>query len=209
MGPDAHTIGPTSGARLDGYVTVPRFVIYAQGVLLAVVAIVAFVLGAGFGGLYSSPSDPTATAQVRCELHGRITRSRADGQEIGVDARVIVLPADNLPDERWPHDGLRPGQEVPPTDHPALVGIRVLGGGFVTTNARGEYRLRVPSAGQYYVLVLTEPIGRREVIWNRRDLAQVGRYFQDAMKLLGPCDYDWQLLSVTPDERWNVVFQPR
>lgn len=203
--------GMSLGREDQNYVRVHRSVIYLQAILLAALAIVGFVLGAGFGGLYTARESPANTSNVACDIQGTVTQIGNQGQEVGVDDAVVVfLPAGKRPDERWGIHGMRPNDDLPPADHPTLIGVRILGGAYTRTDRKGRYGLRVASPGDYHVLVLTERNRRRrDSEWNNRDLAQIGRYFQDAMGLLANNDYRWQKITVTPGERWDVAFDPQ
>ena len=106
--------------------------------------------------------------------------------------------------------GLRPKDDLPPADHPSLSGLRLLGGASARTDDQGRYGLRVQEAGDFFVLVLPRRTRElRDVPWNKRDLAQIGRYFSDAMGLLGDNEYRWQKITVTPGETWDVAFEPQ
>lgn len=208
--PSPDTPRPARFVVEGSYLRIHRSVAYSQAILLAVVALISFVLGAGFGGLYSGDSEPRTAANLPCEIQGTVTRIRPDGEETGVDDVVVVfVPADRRPDERLPILGLRPDEELPPSDDSTLLGIRLLGGAYAKTDPQGRYSARVASAGDFYVLVLAKSIRRDGAArWNKRDLAQIGRYFENVMELLGGREYRWQKLTVTPGERWDVAFRP-
>jgi len=209
--PEHSTVADQDAAESDrGYVRVPRSVLYLQACLLGAVALGGFVLGAGFGGIYSGPKSAGQLPQGPCEIRGQVTSIDEEGQEVGqANAVVVFLPAQRRPEQRLEIAGLRPEDELPPTDHPSLSGLRLLGGAYARTDDQGRYGLRVQEAGEFFVLVLPQrPRDLRTVAWNKRDLAQIGRYFKDAMGLLGNNDYRWQKITVTAGETWDVAFQP-
>ncbi|MCP4189866.1 MAG: hypothetical protein GY768_04480 [Planctomycetaceae bacterium] len=193
----------------DGaFLQVRRSIVYSQAVLLACVAIVSFVLGAGFGGLYAPRSLSRQTVDGPCDIQGTVRQAIGDQQVVALgQAVVIFVPVDRRPEERWSILGISAAGDLPPSDHPSLIGIRLLGGAYAKTDPRGRYAARVAAAGDYYVLVLG---GRqkRKSDWNKRELAEIGRYFQDVMSLLADREYRWQKLTVMPGERWDVLFEP-
>ncbi|MDG2380234.1 MAG: hypothetical protein P8N76_01030 [Pirellulaceae bacterium] len=191
-----------------GFLRVRRSIVYSQAVLLAGVSIVSFVLGAGFGGLYSTDSGRGQPIDGPCDIQGTVSQANGNEQVVALgQAVVIFVPVDRRPEERWSIQGISSAGSLPPSDHPSLVGIRLLGGAYAKTDPRGRYAVRVAAAGDYYVLVLG---GRqkRKSDWNKRDLAEIGRYFEDVMGLLANREYRWQKVTVTPGERWDVLFEP-
>ena len=176
-------------------VSIPRNILYIQGVLLALVAIVAFV----FGVLVGSGGSPKETAQavVRpCTVVGHVHYLTQNGAEIPDEgAVVIVVPKEKQPnaEQRAAVEGLRPSDPLPREDHPALRAIRMLGGAYTRTDENGDYDLRLPAAGEYFVLVLS---GNRYRDANedpvRADLAEIGGYFLPATVLLGNQRYEWR-----------------
>ena len=197
------------------YVRIPRSVLSLQACLLGAVALGGFVLGAGFGGIYSSSNSPGQLPQGPCEIRGRVTSINADGEEVALaNAVVIFLPAERRPEQRMEIVGLRPKDDLPPADHPSLSGLRLLGGASARTDDQGRYGLRVHEAGEFFVLVLPRRARKLRDVpwnkpWNKRDLAQIGRYFSDAMGLLENNEYRWQKITVTPGETWDVAFEPQ
>jgi hypothetical protein len=84
----------------------------------------------------------------------------------------------------------------------------MLGGAYTRVDANGAYDLRLPAAGEYFVLVLS---GNRYREANedpvRADLAEIGGYFLPATELLGNKRYEWKSVQVRADQTLdNVVF---
>jgi DNA-directed RNA polymerase subunit M/transcription elongation factor TFIIS len=191
-------------------VSIPRNILYFQGILLAVVAIVAFVFGVLVGG----GSSPRETVQVEarpCTVAGHVHYLTRNGAEIPDEGTVvIVVPKNQQPssEQRGPVEGLRPSDPLPHENHPALRAIRMLGGAYTRVDANGAYDLRLPAAGEYFVLVLS---GNRYREANedpvRADLAEIGGYFLPATELLGNKRYEWKSVQVRADQTLdNVVF---
>ncbi|HJN08028.1 MAG TPA: hypothetical protein QF564_05005 [Pirellulaceae bacterium] len=191
-------------------VSIPRSVLYVQGILLALVAIIAFVFGVLVGGRGSSPESAQVVARP-CTVDGHVHYLTQNGAEIPDEGTVvIVVPQDQRPssEQRAPVEGLRPSDPLPQENHPALRTIRMLGGAYTRTDENGAYDLRLPAAGEYFVLVLSRNRYRNaneDPV--RADLAQIGAYFLPATELLGDQCYQWKSIVVRADQTLiNVVF---
>ncbi len=191
-------------------VSIPRSVLYAQGILLAVVAMVAFVFGLLVGGGRAAPESAEAIARP-CTVNGHVRYLTQNGAEIPDEGTVVIIvPQDHHPsaEQRSPIEGLRPSDPLPQENHPALRAIRMFGGAYTRTDADGAYDLRLPSAGAYFVLVLSRNRYRdanAEAV--RADLAQIGSYFLPATELLGEHRYQWLSINVRADQTLgDVVF---
>ena len=194
-----------AAARSPHTVPVPRFAVYMQGALLAVVAGLAFVLGwqmnAGRAGPGSAPGGPvTLSGQVRYATSGR-TMFPDEG------AAILVVPVDERPtnDEKLALDGLIPGDPPPGPQHPATVRLRTLGGGYARADVNGDFRVSLPRGGRFYVLILSH-YGKRpaRVEPERAELAQLGRYVANSSELLSDRMYAWRLEELRADRKLIV-----
>lgn len=187
-------------------VAVPRRVLYLQGGLLGVVALVSFVLGMLMSGGTATRQTAGIVAQP-CVLSGQITygdESRPDGGSV-----VIALPVDRRPttDARVAIEGLRPGDPIPADDNISLRTIRSLGGDFVLANDEGHYQMRLPEQGRYHVLFISRRTARSgsdqlEVT----DVAQIGRYFANVLDLIDDRNYEWRTLTLRADTTLDATF---
>jgi len=191
-------------------VSIPRTILYFQGILLALVAVIAFVFGVLVGGRGSPRESVQAVAQP-CTVAGHVHYLTRNGTEIPDGGTVVIVvpkAAQPTSEQRAPVEGLRPSDPPPRENHPALRAIRMLGGAYTRTDENGAYDLRLPEAGEYYVLVLS---GNRYRDPNeapvRADLAEIGGYFLPATELLGNQRYEWMSVVVRADQTLsNVVF---
>ena len=191
-------------------VSIPRSILYFQGILLALVAIVAFIFGVLVGGR-GSPPESTQVVARPCTVGGHVHYLTQNGTTIPDEGTVVILvPQDQQPssEQRAPVAGLRPSDPRPQENHPALRAIRMLGGAYTRTDENGAYDLRLPAAGQYFVLVLSRNRYRdanEDPL--RADLAQIGGYFLPATELLGDQRYQWKSVVVRADQTLSdVVF---
>jgi len=189
-------------------VAVPRSVVYAQGILLAVVGLVAFVLGWMMRGSERVP--PAAGAAQPCRLSGAVRYLARSGQELPDDgAVVLVLPTDERPAPTNKADiaGLRPGDPLPRGDSDNLRIIYAIGGAYARTDAEGRYQLQVPNFGKYHVLILSKNAVRDEAEQLERiDIAQLGRYVQPPTELLGDSKYSWREITLRGDRALDFTF---
>jgi hypothetical protein len=188
-------------------VSVPRSVLYAQGILLGVVGLLAFALGVLVGGGRSpAPHHPLATPHL---VAGQL-QYQTDGDHRRPDAgsTVLVLPAEHRPgpNERASIEGLRPQDPSPNETNPSLRAIQAMGGSYTRTDDQGRYRVRVPKPGTYFVLFVSANAYRENAEdLDKTDLAQIGRYVLPATDLLGDRAYHWDRIVINRD--WTMDHQ--
>jgi hypothetical protein len=157
---------------------------------------------------FPSGEATSAIQRTPCTLHGQITYTARDGRSVP-DRGCVVLA---LPTERWPDQkldiaGLSPREEGLAPGHPSLQALSVLGGDCRRTDEQGSYRLTLPQAGTYFLLLLSKnaPAPRRNFP-DRKDLAQLGRYVSSAYQLLGSEPYLWREQTIKNDVRFDWEF---
>jgi hypothetical protein len=188
-------------------VAVPRRVLYLQGALLAVVALLSFVLGLLVGG--GQPQDSAEAGGRPCLLSGQVTYGGPEQSRPDHGSVVIVLPVDRRPDvnSRVAVEGLRPRDPIPAEGNLSLRTIRSLGGDSARTNEDGSYQVRLPEKGRYHVLVISRRAARSgndslEVA----DVAQIGRYFANAIDLLDDRQYQWRTVTLQGNMTLDTTF---
>jgi transcription elongation factor Elf1 len=188
-------------------VAVPRYVIYLQGGLIAVVALVAFILGLAAGGtLLTGPTAPDAPQA--CVIAGSVTYSAGARQLPDDGAVVAVIPQSaERPDEKATVVGLRPSDPMPGDAHRGVAMLRELGGGYTRADAAGRFTLQVPDRGQYLVLVISHERQLRSAVEIRTaDLLKLGPYFENAADLLDKHEYQLTVEAVRGDRELSVAF---
>lgn len=191
-----------------GVVQVTRSTLYAMGGLLVAVAIASFVLGwamgrdAMFAGQAISPN-------TKHRIYGRLTFDTDRGETWpDSEAVVIALPSNHRPDEKIEIAGLRP--DVPPPDgqHLAVQAIRSIGGDFQRTNRTGDFELVVPSAGDYFVLMISSHLPRSaDQPPTTKEIVELGNYFKQADALLGRNDFHWSKQLLRTDLKSDYLFR--
>ena len=123
-------------------------------------------------------------------------------------AVVVVVPQGMKPsvDEKARFEGLRPNDPAPDDSHDGIGVIRSIGGAYTRTDGKGDFRVRLPDGGDFYVLVISRR-GKRKAGsgFKKSDLAQMGHYFLDATELIGSQPYRWQAMEVSRDRVLNFV----
>ena len=207
---DGDASGAAQQARpvVRDLVAVPRRFLYLQGILLGAVAVGSFAMGIKFAGRTVSP-DAEAHREP-CLVSGVLSYRTRNGLELPDEGAVVIaVPTQQRPGSngRVAIEGLRPGDPRPKASHESLQRLRTLGGDYARTDQFGAYELRLVSGGDYYVLFLSDNAARgpNEQL-DKRDLAQLGRYFHHTVELLGDRRYDWRELAVRGDRSVDVSF---
>ena len=188
-------------------IAVPRYAIYLQGGLLAVVAFAAFVIGLLAGGTLLS-GRPAPQQPQACVISGSVTYASGPRQLPDEGAVLVVIPQSHgRPDEKAPIVGLRPGDPLPAADHRGLAILRELGGGYARADNGGRFQIQVPATGRYLVLVISnEKQSRSPNDISTADIVKLGPYFKDAADLLGDRRYQLTQETLRGDKQIQVAF---
>jgi hypothetical protein len=197
------TAGPVDANKL----AVSRAVLYMQGVLLGIVALASFFLGVMAGvGTSDRRSDDGGLPQP-CFLRGGVGIQDEAGQvSPDTGAVVVVVPRDIHPDRKAEMAGLLPQDPSPGETHPGLQEIRSIGGDYGRADGEGRFQLRVPDTGDYFLLVISANVKRREGEQPKAVLAQIGRFFQLDPELFDGYAYRWQEEAIRRDRELSIVF---
>lgn len=203
---DARPI-PAAPPRSLDMIAVPRYVLYVQAGLIAVVALLAFAIGVLAGSSLLGPPAAPAAAQA-CVISGNVTYASGPRHLPDAGAVIAVIPqTPNRPDDKAPTLGLRPDDPTPDAGHKGIAVLRELGGGYARADASGQFQVRVPARGRYLVLVVSHERrdrGAGEI--PAADLLQLGPFFDDAANLLADRRYQLQVESVRGDRQLSVAF---
>lgn len=190
-------------------ISLPRYVLYGQGVLLIAVAMMALTLGILIGRGTAPRIVEKSGAPTPCFLTGTVQYTTRGGSQVpDAGAVVIVVPQDKRPTDKATIEGLRPEDPQPADDLPSLSRIRSIGGDYTRSDDRGYFKLRVPDTGDYFLLVVSRQSHRSA---NERlepvHLAQIGRYFLPAPDLIGDHKYRWRAETVKRDKEYKFTFE--
>ncbi len=189
-------------------VAVPRWVLYAQGALLGVMALVGFAFGVMMGGSGPRGGEPT-DAGGPYTLAGSVAYNAGDNLPTpDAGAAVLLAPQDARPEQKALVESFRPGPQPVDASDPAVSAIREIGGDFTRADAEGNFRLVAPRSGAYFLLIvsahLDRPVGERIA---PQHLAEIGRYVESAPDLLGQNRYAWIKQRVNENEVVSHVFR--
>jgi hypothetical protein len=188
-------------------IAVPRWVLYLQGGLLAVVALASFAIGVLAGSTFSGGSAEPRQPQA-CLIEGTIQYAAGNRQLADEGAVVAVIPQSRgRPDEKAPAIGLRPEDTTPGESSRGVAILRELGGGYARTDQRGRFQVRVPDRGKYLLLVISNARQLKSLDEiSTQDLLALGAYFDNAADLVGRQRYQLTQEVVRGDRRVNVLF---
>ncbi|MCA9264692.1 MAG: hypothetical protein KDA60_12615 [Planctomycetales bacterium] len=186
-------------------IAVPRYVIYSQGALLGLVALLSFLFGAFFGGCVG---DHAATPQANrpVQLSGSVMYLDRRGVALADDGSVVLaFPADARPEHQLSLRGLRPDTKPLDADDPNRTALHVMGGSIARVE-NGMYQMDI-EPGQYFVLVVSANQRRpRNDEPTDQELAQIGRYVVPAFDLLDRNAYRWEQLNLDGPRAFNTEF---
>ena len=197
------------GSENTELVAIPRYVLYLQGGLIGVVALVAFAIGLLAGGTMLTQPPPPAVAQA-CLISGSVTYASGPRQLPDEGAVIALLPQSEAKlDEKAPVDGLRPDDPTPGDTHRGIAILKSVGGGYARADANGRFQLQVPDRGRYLLLVVSNRSQLRSIEQvQTADIFKLNPYFDNAADLLGSHNYQLTPESIRGDrDDLNVVFE--
>ena len=153
-------------------------------------------------------STDTNGEESQTAFRGRITyRTEAGERKPDRGARVIVLPVVRKGTARLSVTGLR-SSDQPEDQRFAQSGIRTLGGDVATANDSGEFEIKLPGSGKFYILALSNSLSREEDTDAKEVEAALTSYFERPTQLLGRVMHHFEEVrysggEVTP---WDYSF---
>tara|TARA_R110002072_G_scaffold155657_2_gene306003 strand:- start:11436 stop:12782 length:1347 start_codon:yes stop_codon:yes gene_type:complete len=156
--------------------------------------------------LDTAPTDANDGRYVA--FRGRITYRTADGdRKADRGARVLALPVARKGTAKLSVIGLRTGDQDEDQQF-AVAGIRTLGGDISTADESGEFEIRLPGSGQFYILAMSNSVSRDEAVDNAEVEQALAAYFERPTQLLGRVMHHFEEVrcsgeGVTP---WDYSF---
>ena len=185
---------------------VPRHVLYLQGGLLLALAVVAFSLGLLVGGQGGLRNDRGAAGLQPVAVSGKVTYlSDAGLTNNDNGCAVILLPRETYPSAKIAVEGLAPGDGEPTLSPHGIAEIERIGGGHDWTDGKGEFQMKLPSGGRFFLLVISSNKDRSRDI-DTNELAEIGTYFDSTKELLGDREYRWTKEVIRDDRTMPVKF---
>lgn len=165
----------------------------------------------GVAGQESAPRNATlvdANDGRYLAFRGRITFRTADGdRKADRGARVLVLPVARKGSAKLSVTGLRTGDEEEDQQF-AAAGIRTLGGDVSTANDSGEFEIRLPGSGQFYILAMSNSVSRDEAVDAAAVEQALATYFERPSQLLGRVMHHFEEVRYSGDgvTPWDYSF---
>ena len=186
----------------------PRSTIVAVALLLLVAVLIGFIAGLLVGGRRSEASASLAAVDDAVLIEGHVTSQLPNSRPGGdAGAVIILLPVRSRPDVKIDGAGLAPAAPPPEADAASLAAIRQLGGVYQRADEQGQFRMVVPRAGEYRMLIVSGNARRRAGAEPERDdLITLGRTFRSGRKLIGPQKYVYLVKRVSAGEQWYHDF---
>jgi hypothetical protein len=190
-------------------VSIPRWVLYVQGALIAAVAGLSFGFGYWMGrGAQPAAEEVAAAPEGDAVLIRGSARYRNERklQTPDSDAVVVVLPKDALAGQKIDTKGLRPRDPAPTGKNGAVEGIELMDGGYARADRAGKFSL-VLRPGAYWVLALSRHASRPDGQPAKPDdLELLGRYFTRPGDLVGTARYELKLRQLGANEMLEYDF---
>jgi hypothetical protein len=195
---------PELGQIPRGMILFSRRTVYVQGILFAVVGVVAF--GAGYLIGRGNASVDLLVAREQAEKHpvlleGKLAYKSSDGTpEPDERAVAIAIPRDADLNSTLSARGLRPTDRELADTKKSIQEIEECEGAFARADAAGTYSLVLPQQGEYHLLLISAHAMRpADGAVNELDLIEMQEYFSSPDYLIGDFKYVWIPLDVGSD----------
>ncbi len=191
----AATAGYSAGhpASSERGVAVPRWIIYAQGVLLGLTATTFFIFGMAVGNTTSSPV--VEEQDGLCVVSGAVYYDRGQERRADFGAVVMLLPVDATPRQRPETSGLRPNSFTPVRNN-AIEQIRGMGGCVVRADQDGKFQAELQNNRSYWLLVISKNQTANNESIGKQTRAELGTYFLPIESLLESQDFMWHKVRI-------------
>lgn len=141
-------------------------------------------------------------------FRGRLTFRTDDGdRKADRGARIIVLPVERTGTAKLSVTGLRSGDQTEDQQF-AEAGIRTLGGDVATTTGSGEFEIKLPGSGQFYILALSNSLSRDDEADTFEVEQALTSYFERPAQLLGRFMHHFEEVRYSGDgvTPWDFSF---
>ena len=185
---------PSNDAPVVGdSILITRRQLTAIGGLLIGTGLIAFGLGWMFGRGSGGSIDSGERGPVT--LSGRVRG--IEGESI-----AFCFSASNLPERKQQVEHATVEQLL--QDKSISQSLQQIDAKLVRIDQARPFQFEMPSAGQYFVLVLSDRRGRNEQMPDTQTLAQVGRYFLRGDQLLGRFRWAWVSVELESNQEITI-----
>lgn len=189
---------PVARQAFRDMIQIPRWVIYAQALLIVITAGIFFVLGVLVNGL-NSPTSADFKRKLDCRVYGSVAY-RADGNlKADRGAVVMILPANRKPSARS-QGGLVHPNSFQALDNEAIDRIHRLGGSVVRADENGQFEVTIDSNAvvgiPYSVLVVSKNGAQRDGAALTKDqFASLAEFFAPVEDVVEKRPFFWMELT--------------
>ncbi len=189
------TLEADSGRETPPYVLVSRTAVFLQAALMLLGALLL-----GWGGYYlgSRRAEPVVQLEEgQVLLSGTVLYWNQQRQVVpDQGAVVLLLPVGRRPARPLSARVFQPGQS-PRNNDPNVLRLEEWGGAVARVDTAGNYRLAVPGAGTYWVLILSRHARRpRDRSVEKQTMHFLQQWFSPAGVLVGRSKYLFQQIEV-------------
>jgi hypothetical protein len=164
-------------------VTLPRWTVHFQALLLGVVATTFFLFGMLVGSSSSITSLPAEGLELSydCRVSGKLVAQTNGREHPAFGGVVFALPRDRSPKSPLPSTGITP-KEFQPLDNQTIAAIHDLGGAVSRVDEDGQFDLIVDGGRGYFLFGIATADGGAHPV-SESEMELLNRFFQPARRL--------------------------
>ncbi|MDB4372955.1 hypothetical protein N9007_01705 [bacterium] len=190
--------GPGGRQSFRELIQLPRWVVYAQALLLVVTAGIFFMVGLLVGEL-ASPSSADFNRTLDCRVYGSIAYREDGNLKADRGAVVLILPANRKPTGRSQGELVHP-DSFQALDNEAIDRIHRLGGAVVRADENGQFEVTIDSNAvvgvPYQVLIVSKNGIQREGNNLTKDqFASLAEFFSPVEDLIEKKPFFWMAFN--------------
>lgn len=189
---------PSGGPSFRELIRLPRWVVYAQALMLVVTAGIFFMVGLLVGGL-ASPSSADFKRTLDCRVFGAVAYREDGDLKADRGSVVIILPSNRKPNARL-RGGLVHPNSFQALDNEAIDQIHGLGGAVVRADENGQFEVTIDSNAvvgiPYQVLIVSKNgIPKDGVSLSKDQFAALADFFSPVEDLIEKKPFFWMDLT--------------
>ncbi len=191
----------TSQPASSDSVTLPRWTVHFQALLLGVVATTFFLFGMLVGSLSSggpSRNDQTIEIAFDCRVSGKLVANTNGGENPAVGGIAFALPRDRFPQSPLLSAGVTP-KDFQPLDNQTIAAIHDLGGAVARVDDSGRFDLIVDGGRGYFLFGVADTVGAGQPV-SESEMKLLKRFFQPANRLTAGTQTAWKKFHADEDQ---------
>ena len=181
-------------------ITLPRWTVHFQALLLGVVAATFFLLGMLVGSSSSGtkPTDDQASElSYDSRVSGKLLTKTNNREDPAIGGVVFALPRDRFPKSPLPSAPVTP-KEFQALDNQTIAAIHNLGGAVSRVDENGQFDLIVDGGRSYFLFGVAPAMGSGHPV-SESEMELLARFFQPAGKLTTGNQTVWKKFDADDD----------